>query len=108
MMYTVTFVLVMNNDKYNALPDDLKKVVDENSGLTFSKFAADVQQSADGPSRVLAVENGNKIVTLDESQSQAWAEAALPVTDNWLAEMKERGLDGEAMIERAKELMTAQ
>jgi len=80
MMYTVTFVLVMNNDKYNALPDDLKKVVDENSGLTFSKFAADVQQSADGPS----------------------------VTDNWLAEMKERGLDGEAMIERAKELMTAQ
>ncbi len=105
MMYTVTFVLVMNKDKYNALPDDLKKVVDENSGMSFSTFAAEVQQGADGPSRDLAVEKGNNIVTLDESQSQAWAAAAAPVTDTWVSEMKDRGLDGSAMIERAKELM---
>ena len=108
MMYTVTFVLVMNKDKYNALPDDLKKVVDENSGMSFSTFAGEVQQGADGPSRDLAVEKGNKIVTLDESQSQAWADAAAPVTDTWVSEMKDRGLDGSAMIERAKELMSAQ
>jgi len=97
----------MNKDKYAALPDDLKKVVDENSGLEFSTFAADVQQGADAPSRVLAVDRGNKIVTLDEGQSQAWADAAAPVTTTWVAEMKDRGLDGEAMIERAKELMSA-
>lgn len=105
MMYTVTFVLAMNKDKYNALPDDLKKVIDENSGMSFSTFAADVQQSADDPARELALDNGNNIVTLTEEQSAVWAEAAQPVYDAWLAEMEGLGLDGQAMIDRAKALM---
>lgn len=38
-LYTLTFVLAMNKEKYESLPDDLKKAVDENSGLEFSVFA---------------------------------------------------------------------
>ena len=105
MMYTATFVLVMNKDKYAALPDDLKAVVDANSGHDFSVFAGTTQQAYDDPARALAVERGNNIVTLDEAQSAVWAEAASPVVDAWVAEMKERGLDGQAMIDRAKALM---
>ncbi len=35
-LYTLTFVLAMNKDRYDSLPDDLKKVIDDNSGLEFS------------------------------------------------------------------------
>ncbi|WP_390915448.1 hypothetical protein [Pseudosulfitobacter sp. SM2401] len=31
-LYTATFVMTMNNDSYAALPDDLKAVIDANSG----------------------------------------------------------------------------
>lgn len=107
MMYTVTFVLAMNNDQYNSLPDDLKAVVDKHSGLEFSVFAASIQQGADDPAREIALDRGNDIVTLNADQSAVWAEASQPVYENWLAEMKERGIDGEALIERAKALMAA-
>lgn len=105
MMYTVTFVLAMNKDRYAALPDDLKAVIDENSGMEFSTFAADIQQAADGPAREIALDRGNNVVTLDADQSAVWAEAAQPVYTAWLASMKEKGIDGEALIERARALM---
>ena len=105
MMYTVTFVLAMNNDKYNSLPDDLKAVVNKHSGLTFSAFAGEIQQGADDPAREIALDRGNNVVTLDAEQSAVWAEAAQPVYTKWLAEMSEKGIDGQALIDRAKALM---
>lgn len=107
MLYTITFVLVMNKDKFNDLPADLQKVMDDNSGMNFSVFAGGTQSDADGPSRQLAVDRGNNIITLDAAQSAVWAAAAAPVYDTWLAEMKDRGIDGQALIDQAKALMAA-
>lgn len=107
MLYTITFVLAMNKDKFNALPADLQKVFDDNSGLEFSVFAGGTMQDADGPSRKLAVDRGNNIITLDAAQSAEWAKAAAPVYDAWLAEMKDRNIDGQALIDQAKALMAA-
>ena len=47
-LYTLTFVLAMNQAKYDSLPDDLKKVIDENSGEELSVFAGTTQANADG------------------------------------------------------------
>ena len=105
MMYTVTFVLVMNKDKYNALPDDMKAAIDDNSGLDFSIFAGGTMQDFDAPARELAVSLGNNIVTLDAEQSAVWAEAAAPSREAWLAEMESKGIDGQALIDQAAALM---
>jgi len=107
MMYTITFVLVMNKDKFNDLPEDLQKVMEENSGLEFSVFAGGTQSDADAPGRAFAAERGNNIVTLDAAQSAAWADAASPVYDAWIAEMSGKGIDGQALIDQAKALMAA-
>ncbi len=53
MLYTVAFVLVMNHDKYNSLPDDLKAVMDEASGMKFSVFAGGTQQDYDDPRKAI-------------------------------------------------------
>ena len=50
-LYTLTFVLAMNKEKYESLPDDLKKAIDDNSGLEFSVFAGGTQADSDGPAR---------------------------------------------------------
>jgi TRAP-type C4-dicarboxylate transport system substrate-binding protein len=107
MLYTITFVLVMNRDKFDSLPDDLQAVMEEHSGIKFSVFAGYTQQSYDDPSRQLAVDRGNNIITLDAAQSAEWAAAAAPVYEAWIAEMKDKGIDGQALIDRAKELMAA-
>lgn len=108
MLYTLTFVLVMNKDKFAMLPADLQALVDEHSGLKFSVFAGNTQQAADAPARDIAVKLGNSILELDADQSAVWADAAEPVYGAWLTEMEDRGLDGQAMIDQAKALMAAE
>lgn len=103
--YTVAFVLAMNNDKWDSLSDTQKAAFEDNSGEAFSVFAADVMTVADGPARQLAADRGNNIISLDAAQTKVWADAAAPVYDAWVAEMKERGIDGQALIDQAKDLM---
>jgi TRAP-type C4-dicarboxylate transport system substrate-binding protein len=104
-LYTLTFVLAMNKEKYESLPDDLKKAIDDNSGLEFSVFAGGTQADSDGPSREMALDLGNNVITLDEDQTAIWRERAQPIYDQWIADMKEKGIDGAALIEEASGLI---
>lgn len=104
-LYTVTFVLAMNKAKYDAMPDDLKKIIDENSGEEFSVFAGSKMQEVDAPARQKALDAGNKVITLSDAEADQWEEATKSVYTDWAAEMKEKGIDGEALIAEAKELI---
>ncbi len=102
-LYTLTFVLAMNKDKYNALPDDLKAVIDAHSGMEFSVFAGGVQQDYDAPAREFAVENGNNIVTVTDTSE--WEKLVQPIYADWIADMNAKGIDGQARIDQAQALM---
>ena len=105
-LYTLGFVLAMNKDKYESLPADLQKVIDDNSGLEFSVFAATTQEASDGPARQLAVDRGNNIVTVSGADIDAWKTAAQPVYAEWIADMESKGIDGQALIDEARALIT--
>ena len=104
-LYTLTFVLAMNKAKYESLPDDLKAVIDANSGLDFSIFAGGTQADADGPARQIAVDLGNNIITVSEAETGEWRELVQPIYDSWVADMNGRGIDGQALIDEARALM---
>ncbi|MFD1343518.1 TRAP transporter substrate-binding protein [Litorisediminicola beolgyonensis] len=104
-LYVATFVLAMNKDRYEALPDDLKKVIDNNSGLEFSGNAGAQMQADDAPERAKALELGNTVTTLTEEQVAEWREAAAPTSDAWVEEMTGAGMDGAALRARALELI---
>lgn len=104
-LYTVTFVMAMNKEKYESLPDDLKKVIDDNSGLEFSIFAGGTQADADLPAREIAMEMGNTIITMTPEQTEEWRKAAQPVYDQWLADMQSKGIDGQALLDEAHALI---
>src|SRR3546814_17212915 len=48
-LYTSFFVFAMNKARYEALPDDLKAVLDANSGLAASKWVGVVMDKGDLP-----------------------------------------------------------
>ena len=101
-IYTATIVLAMNRDAYNALPDDLRAIIDAESGEKLSAFATGVMWEMDAPAREVAVSRGNNIVTLDEAEVARWKAAAEPVVDRWIADMEAQGIDGAELIERAR------
>ena len=102
-LYTLTFVLAMNKDKYDSMSDELKAVIDANSGLEFSIFAGGTQSDMDGPAREVAVENGNNIVTVTDTAP--WQAAVQPIYESWVADMDSKGIDGQARIDEARALM---
>lgn len=104
-LYTATIILAMNKDRYEALPDDLRAVIDAESGEKLSAFAAQVMWDMDAPARKLAADRGNTIITLDEAEVARWKEAAAPVTERWIAEMDGLGIDGAALVDRARSLI---
>jgi len=106
-LYNLTFVLAMNNDAYNAMPEDLQAILDENSGLDFSIFAGGTQSDADGPAREIAVELGNNIITIDQSTAESeWLPVVEPIYASWIEDLAGNGMDGQALIDRARELMS--
>jgi len=104
-LYTTTFIFAMNLARWQALPDDLKTVIDANSGLAFSAFAGRQMQLDDEPGRAIAVERGNTIIELSPAQVEAWRTASQPTIEQWRAEMDEKGLDGSGLIEQARALI---
>lgn len=104
-LYTATIVLVMNKAKYEALPDDLKAILDAESGAKLSTFAAQVMWDKDPGARKIAEDAGNSITVLDETEVARWQKAALPVVDRWIADMEGKGIDGAALIEQARALI---
>lgn len=104
-LYTQTFGFIMNQDTYDNLPDDLKEVIDNNSGLELAREFGRVMDEADQPGIEVAKEMGNTIITLDEEETARWREAAQPIVDTWIEEISATGVDGQALYDRARELV---
>lgn len=104
-LYTTFFLFTMNKESYAKLPDDLKKVLDANSGAATAKWVGKVMDDGDLPGLKAAQARNNKIITLDAAETARWKAAAQPVVDNWVNEMKGKGIDGAALIADAKALI---
>ena len=104
-LYTTTFIYAMNKDRWESLPDDLKAVIDANSGVEFSAFAGKQMQADDGPAHKAAMDMGNNIITLAPEQVEEWRQASQGVIDEWIAEMDGKGLDGTGIRSKALELI---
>lgn len=100
-----TFYCVMNQDVYDGMPDDLKKVVDDVSREYSDKVMPEFWDRNQYEScRVWMQEMGGQIHMLTE---QEYAEAAAkmePVLQDWIEKVSETGLPGEAIARRHLEL----
>jgi TRAP-type C4-dicarboxylate transport system substrate-binding protein len=103
-LYTATFVMTMNKDAYAALPDDLKAVIDANSGPDVSALFGAAMDAADVIGRKVATDAGNTITELDGEKAR-WMEVGDQVTADWIAEMDGKGLDGAALVQSAKDFI---
>jgi TRAP-type C4-dicarboxylate transport system substrate-binding protein len=106
-LYTTYFIFVMNKAKYDGLPADLKKVIDDNSGLATSKWAGKAMSDGDIGGLEAAKRRGNAIVTLDAAEVARWRKAAAePVIEGWSAELKAKNIDAQALIRDARAMIS--
>lgn len=106
-LYTAIFVLAMNHDAYEDLPDDLRAILDEETGKKLAAFTAQMTIDADAISRQIAVDRGNTFHMISAEDQAAWETAAQPVYTRWVQMAAKEGFDGEAAIANAKALIAA-
>ncbi len=99
------FVLAMNQAKYNGLPPNLKKVIDQNSGRETSRWVGMVWDGGTAPARKIAVDRHNTINVLSEAEYLRWEKATEPVTTEWIKEVNAKGGNGKALLNDAKALL---
>ena len=99
-LYSAVFVFAMNQAKYDGLPADLRKVIDNNAGSALSQ---QIGKTWDGSKA--AQERGNSFYMVPASELDNWVKASAGLYDDWVAELDKRGQPGKQMLAEARELL---
>jgi TRAP-type C4-dicarboxylate transport system substrate-binding protein len=104
-LYTAVFIFAMNKAKYDSLPADLKKVIDDNSGAGLSR-AMGKQWDASAPAaRKYAVDLGNVFYVIPGSELAGWETATAGLPEEWVKDVTAKGNDGKMLLQTAKDLI---
>lgn len=101
-LYNLYFIWAMNKDVYEGLPDDLKAVIDANSGYFASAWAGRAHDTGDKDGKVTMTASGNEIATLSEAETTRIQTLGDEVIAEWIVDMDKKGLDGAGLIEDAR------
>ncbi len=104
-LYNTFFIWGMNKAKYDSLPDDLKAIIDNNSGLEASGLAGAAMDRGDTIGEEVVAGTDNTVVTLSDADVAELKKIGDVLTNAWIAEMADAGLDGEAMVNDARALV---
>jgi TRAP-type transport system periplasmic protein len=104
-MYTSVLMFLMNQAKYDALPADLKAVIDRNAGAQLSASFGKRWDDSLEPARKGLVAKGSQVYVLPEAEVDGWMKAVAPVTEEWIVDAEKKGLPSRAMIQDARDLL---
>lgn len=101
-MYTQFFIFSMNKKSYNKLPADLKKVIDDNSGIALAGHIGVLFEQSEREGYEASQKEKNSFYTLSADETAKWKAAMQPVTDKWIKKTD----NGQALYDKARALIS--
>ena len=95
--YTSGMFVVMNKNKWNALPKDIQEII-ENINEEWAVKQGITWDEIDKSGKAFTLKRGNKMIPLAAEESERWAKAVRPILDEYVKNMKDKGLPGEAAL----------
>ncbi len=96
--YGLGFFVVMNKDKWNSLPPDVQKTIEEiNIEWTFKQ--GQIWDDIDFKGVQFLLSKGNTIVGVDDKEAARRAKAVKPVMDAYAKNLEAKGLPGKEVLE---------
>ncbi|AMN49953.1 TRAP transporter substrate-binding protein [Psychrobacter sp. P2G3] len=101
--YSSALMVTMNKDKYEGLPEDLKQVIDDNSGMTLSKKVGAMWDKTYSVQLQAARDKGDEVIDiLDPLNDPDWKGPLEKGTQKYLDDVNALGLDADGVYEKAK------
>ncbi|MBN2402483.1 MAG: TRAP transporter substrate-binding protein [Spirochaetes bacterium] len=98
---TMAMMVVMNKKKYNSLPKDIQKLIDNTTGLGMSVDAGKSYDDVEISFRNLAEKKGIKRFNFSGSDMEKLESFTLPLRRQWVKNMEKKGLPGQAILQEA-------
>jgi TRAP-type C4-dicarboxylate transport system substrate-binding protein len=95
--YSSCFFVSMNKEKWNSIPPDLQKIIQEVNEEWVGKTGA-AWDEIDKAGREFTLKQGNKMIPLSKEEEKRWANALKPLYEEYLSSMKSKGLPGEEAL----------
>ena len=98
------FMMTMNPSIWKSLPSDIQAKIREVSSIEFSRELGRVWDQDDVEGRKVA-EQKSETFELKGEEYERWKQAVTPVIDEFIADMKSKGVDGAELVAAAREVM---
>lgn len=102
--YTTAMFVVMNKQKWEALPADIQKIFTDVSEEWITT-QGNVWDEADGEGLAYTKELGNSIIELSEEEGMKWKNAVETVINDYVETAKAKGVDGEKSVALLEKLL---
>ena len=102
---TTSFSVLINEARWNGFPADIRQIFLDNSGPEWHAEIGAVWDAAEVNGIGVAVKAGNTHVRLNQAEWAVFNEVIAPVAKRWIAEMNEKGIDGQALYDTAVRLI---
>lgn len=102
--YTTGMYVVMNKNKWEALPSDIKDIFTE-VNEKWIKVHGEAWDSADREGLEYTKSLGNDTLELDSDENKKWVKAVKPILDEYVQEMKKMDLPGEKALSELQKLI---
>lgn len=106
--YTVSFYIVMNERRYQGLPEEVRSAVDALSGAALLPRIVAAWNRADADGKAAAEARGNTITVASAEERARWRAALEPLIQEELARLEREGIaNARAIYARMQELAKA-
>ncbi len=102
--YTTAMFVVMNLKKWNALPADVRKVMEEVSSRWIDVHGKAWDQ-LDQEGREYSLSLGNKIVSLSADENARWQKAVRPIIEDYIKDVSAKGLPAQKAVTEVENLI---
>lgn len=103
---TTVLMVLMNKQKYDALPADLKSIIDKHSGDSMVEKLGRTFDEENAKSHKAVLARGNKVTDFSAEDMNAMRKAVAPVEAEWITQVAAKGIDGKALSAAAHDLAT--
>jgi TRAP-type C4-dicarboxylate transport system substrate-binding protein len=96
--YTLPMFVVMNKNKWKALPEDIKVIIREINNEWIPQHG-EAWDMIDMEGMRFLLNHGGQIIGLDSNEAARWKMAIAPIIENYVKFLNEKGLNGKEIVD---------
>lgn len=104
VLYNNVFFITMNLDKWNSLDPKDQEAIEKVNEQFFNEVAINLWDKQNESALAYALKEGVEVITLSEEEQDRWINMVTPIQDNFVAQMNQKGLPGQEILDKVKAL----